>query len=770
MRKIKIEKNVRLTLATQEEVVARSFEPTTAEELEHSGFLTIDSRFPSNFETDLLRAGKIEDPFYSTNPIKMQHFESTHIWYHTRFAYGEVADENTFLVFEGIDTVADIYLNGQKIGHTENMFVKHEFCVPFLKQGENELVVHITPAAVYAKKFRLPAINNALPYNVDALSLRKCASSFGWDIMPRLVTAGIWRDVYIEQKPRVRLEDLYLFTTDLSEDGTAQINASYYIESGAYCLRNAVVEIVGVCGDSSFRMRGRVFNANGRLFCKEKCKLWYPKNYGEQNLYDVTARLYAEGELLDERKLRFGVRTVSLERTSTMGQDGGKFQFYVNGQRIFIMGTNWVPLSPYLGDAEGRLTRALELAEDVGCNAIRCWGGGVYEDDKFFDFCDEKGILVWQDFMMACGIYPQNARFQTQLREEAEYIVKKLRNHPSLLLWAGDNECDQNCRGTEMGFGRDPNRNVLTRSVLRDVVAEQDFMRPYLPSSPYMDERAIAVGEPLSEDHLWGPRDYFKGAYYKNAQAAFASELGYHGCPSVASLKRYIAPEKLWPITKDGFANEDWLTHATAMETERGAYYTYRIDLMIRHVETLFGEVPNDLETFVLLSQISQAEAKKYFIERFRIKKWGRSGVIWWNLLDGWPQISDAVVDYYFDKKLAYEYIKRSQQPICFMLDEPENGKCVLYGVNDTQTAFCGKITIRKLTTGEIVSEADVVVPQNESVPLGQVEVGTEQACYYMEWRSEDGKTQGVNHYYANMPSICAAEYLGQMRDVGLLS
>ena len=765
----KLHDNVKLAFAQNKDVKARAFEPTTVAELENSGFITLQAIVPGNFELDLLREGMIDDPYYSTNPIQMQKWEAMHVWYYTTFDFEGKADKNTFLVFEGIDTVADIYLNGEKLGHTENMFLTYEFCVPNLKSKGNELIVHITPATIYARQFRQAAMVNALPYNCDSLALRKSAASFGWDIMPRLVSAGIWKEMYILQKPQERIEDVYLFTTSVEEDGTAQVNAAFYVYSEEDYMQGATLEITGVCGESTFTMKKDLFDANGRVQCKQKFKLWYPKNYGEQNLYDITVRLFRDGRLKDEKKLRFGVRKIELVRTSTIGKDGGEFYFTVNGKKVFILGTNFVPLSPYHSEDKSRYQKALDMVEDIGCNTIRCWGGNVYEDDEFFDICDEKGILVWQDFMMGCAVYPHDERFVKQMEEEATFIVKKLRNHPSLALWAGDNECDLFYMYDTTGYGRDPNRNVVTRRILSDVVFREDHVRPYLPSSPYVDEYAFASQEPLSEEHLWGPRDYFKGEYYRTAVAAFASEIGYHGCPKVKSLKKFISPQKLWPIFDDeGVVNDDWLAHAASMELKMDAKYSYRIGLMAEQVKTLFGFIPDNLPLFSMLSMISQAEAKKYFVERFRIKKWERTGIIWWNLLDGWPQISDAVVDFYFEKKLAYDYIKRSQAPVCFMFDEPIEGECGLYGVNDTLEDFDGVCVVTDVESGKACFEKRVRVPSGTSVMVGKVRVGDRQICYHITWKKQ-GAIIGENHYYANMPNLDYLSYMSQMQRISFI-
>ena len=287
--------------------------------------------------------------------------------------------------------------------------------------------------------------------------------------------------------------------------------------------------------------------------------MWYPRNAGKQPLYDVTVRLWRDGTLCDEMSFRFGVRTVELIRTSTTDADGnGEFVFRINGKKVFCMGTNWVPLDAFPSRNASRMLPALEMLDDLGCNMVRCWGGNVYENDAFYDFCDERGIMVWQDFGMGCAFYPQNQEFADKIYTEAVAVIKRLRLHASLTLWAGDNETDVFYRSQG-----DPNRNILTREVLPRALQEHDVVRPYLPSSPYVDEEAYRTGKPTSEEHLWGPRDYFKGRFYGESVCHFASETGYHGCPSPKSLERYISPASLWPITDaNGVPNDDWICHA----------------------------------------------------------------------------------------------------------------------------------------------------------------------------------------------------------------
>ena len=612
-------KEWKLYILPNQEVKIKNFYPKTIVELS-SNYPSIPAKVPGNFELDMLRAGLIEAPYYGTNPLKMQELKNRHLFYTTVFDndFQKDKDSNIFLLFEGIDTIADIYLNGELLGHTENMFISYEFLVDdLLKETKNELVVHIYPVTIESRKYELTPLNFALRYTYGSLSVRKAASMFGWDIMPRIVSGGLWKEVKLIQKKKERIEDFYIYTVHAShEDNTAHIKVFYNIQTDEDFTNDLRVCVKGECKGSTFEISQRLFHTYGTMFCPVKdAKLWYPKNAGEQNLYDTTITLYRGDELIDEKKLKVGIRRVELIKSSTTDEEAnGEFLFKINGKKVFCLGTNWVPLDAFHSNDINRLPKALELLDDIGCNMVRCWGGNVYEGHEFFNYCDEKGILVWQDFAMGCGVYPQDEEFQRKIQEEATFIVKKLRNHPSLVLWAGDNECDmfQVIHNSQW----DPNSNVITRHTLKEVCRIHDPARPYLPSSPYIDEEAFQSKKPLSEDHLWGPRDYFKGDFYRNSVCHFASETGYHGCPSPESLKRYIPEDKLWPMfDEEGNTLPEWQVHSACMETEPGVEFSYRIALMASQVKTLFGNLPDNIHTFAYMSQISQAEAKKYFIE-----------------------------------------------------------------------------------------------------------------------------------------------------------
>lgn len=774
-----------LTLVPNETLRRDRFDPKRIDDILKSPYETIPAAVPGNFELDLLRAGKIDDPFYSTNILKLQELENRHLFYtltfdapdaptpFTSYIDGEYAtyDANMpILRFEGIDTIAKITLNGTYIGYTENMFLPMECPCPNLKAHGNELIVHIFPTCIAARNHRLTPSSFAQFYNYASLSVRKAAYMFGWDIMPRAVSGGIWKPVSLITKQAERLEDTYLYVNSLdAEQRIAKLDLFYQIQTDRDNIRPLKITVEGRCGDSAFYAEHSLWHVAGHCkFTVNDALLWYPKNAGQPYLYHVTIRLLRDDQIVDEKEFEFGIRTVELIRTSTIDENGkGDFHFRINGKKIFIMGTNWVPLDPYPSQNGKRMSKALELLDDIGVNMVRLWGGNVYEEEAFFDFCDRHGILVWHDFAMGCAVYPQDELMQLKLREEATEVVRRTRQHTCVALWAGDNEVD--LAYSWNGLRRDPNTNVLTRTILPEVIREEDPVRPYLPSSPYLDQLAYNSRGKTSEDHLWGPRDYFKSNFYKNAVCAMASETGYHGCPSPESLKKFIRPEQLYPITDEaGHVKEDWMVKASAMEIREGAPYTYRIPLMTSQVQTMFGNIPDTLTQYAMLSQISQAEADKYFIERFRIGKWKRTGILWWNLLDGCPQISDAVVDYYFTKKLAYSYIKRSQAPICMMMDEAEDGCRRMVAVNDTPVDVYLHYTVRDVYADEVICEGNVTAVANSSVTAIILPAPEDEDRFYLiEWTDTAGMS-GKNHYMTKTRDICAERVLHAMETCGL--
>ena len=734
-------------------------DPRTPAAVAACGLPVIDATVPGNVELDFMREGILDDIYMGTNSIQTQAFENCHYFYHTTFEFAPRRGFDPFLVFGGIDTAAHIYLDGKELGFVENMLHAHRFSLKELSAGSHTLVVHILPSCIYARSFDIPAMCYGLQYNHDGIMLRKPGSMFGWDIMPRIVSAGLWKPVTLEYLPTARIVNPYTYTHALFDNNTlAQLYTTLKIETPEDFLTDYRIVIEGRCGNSVFHTEHKPYCASLRIMTMlPNPVLWWPKNYGDPNLYDVTVTLLYKGEVCDTVSYKLGIRHLWLKRTSCSGEDGD-FCFIVNGERIFVMGTNWVSTDALPSRHDEYTLRDIMLADDLGCNMIRCWGGNVYPSDVLYDYCDEHGILIWQDFALACGHYPDDDRLCALVKEEVRHVVIERRQHPSLAVWAGDNECDvfvvnyweSHRTDDDPPAYLDPNKNKLTREIILREVRNHDATRPYLPSSPYLDEKAWRYGMP-AEDHLWGPRDFFKGDFYLAPECHFASEIGYHGCPSPESIKKFIPAASLPKADiREICTNGDWLVHAAGMTTEvEDNPYAYRLELMIKHVERIFGTASGDLNTFARQSQISQAEAKKYFIESFRAEKWHKTGILWWNVIDGWPQVSDAITDWYGTKKLAYSYIKRSQQPFCLFCDEPENGRIDLIAANENRFSVASEYTVTDLATGEQLATGKVELASGETLRIAKLPE-RKSGFYLITWKTADG-TVGKNHFVCNI-------------------
>ena len=723
--------------------------PCTIAELEGWGGGSLEGKVPGNFELALEEAGILPEIYKGTNILLLQKYESYHVFYSRYFDYEPKEGFDPCLVFEGIDTLGEIWVNGRLCGRTDNMFLIHSLKVENLKEGRNEIMVHLLPVCVEARKEELSAGNTAVnKYNYESLRLRKAAHMFGWDIMPRCVSCGIFRPVSLVFRPKEYIRQAYLMTAGADPwKEEADLLFFYDLEINRADLEGYKVELTGKCEDSAFHYETRLWYVAGKFgFHLEHAKLWQPKGYGTPYLYEVKVTLKRGEEVLDSKTFKTGIRTVELVRTGlTDLAYTGEFYFKVNGKRVFILGTNFVPVDAFHSRDRERLPQVCALLEDVGCNAIRIWGGNLYEDDYLYDYCDEHGILIWQDFMMACGIYPNDDAFGKVIAKEVKETVRRLRQHPCILVWAGDNENDM--FATFDAFKRDPNRNRITRKFIPEALELEDSTRPYLPSSPYVDEEC--VGKPLeylTEAHLWGPRDYFRSTYYTKSLSCFASEMGYHGCCSVESMKKFIPKEQFWPWED----NPNYAVHAACPETGMIDTWGWRIHLMANQIREMFGSIPEQPEPFAMESQISQAEAMKFFVELFRVQKSRRSGIIWWNLIDGWPQFSDAVVDYYFQKKLAYYYIKNVQKSVLVTFSEPDDWKIRLVAVNDTGSVTGLTYSVRDYETGEEVLEGSARVGE-DVLELGILPYSHgEKHIYLIEWESEAGA--GSNHYLCGEP------------------
>lgn len=749
----------KLAYCSQKQIESFSSLPCRWEDIVSCGLPVIPALVPGNVELDLCKAGLLEDPLVADHIYQSIALEDQHYWYGCHFEFTKDPSE-CYLRLEGLDTFGDIYLNGCLVGNTDNMLISHTLFLPNLQKGDNELLIHISPTILKAREKEHTLLSRALAYSYDSLYVRKAPYMFGWDIMPRLVSAGLWKSVHIVRRKPVGFTQCYLYTTDIHlEIQKASMTLFYELELGDRTYGNLQVRISMNDGNHIQTYEQAVWGKAGKLcFTLDKARMWWPRGYGEPFLYQVTVELLERGECLDSNVFETGVRQIKLNYRSRTEQENGRFEFEVNGRPFFAIGTNWVPLHAFPSQNASRVAEALELAENVGCNMLRCWGGNVYENDEFYSICDKKGILVWQDFSMACASYPQDADFLRQIEKEIRQVVRERRHHPCICLWAGDNECD-----ASFFLDIHPHDNSITRELLPYILKQEDYTRPYLPSSPYMDESVCKMGIDASvEQHLWGERFFFDIPYYTSNSACFASEIGFHACPSPQSVKEFIEPAHLWP----GWEDEQWLLHASSPETTASGPFTYRIPLMKTQVYNLCGQVPDTLEKFALYSQISQAEALKLFIETFRTDMGNKTGIIWWNLLDGCPQFSDAVVDFYFRKKLAYFYLQAVQQPILLAVQKQESD-CWLYGVNDTDCSQTIRYVLCDAETDYVWMNGTVNLPARAATRICKVDVPN-VPMLMIRWTDLNEKKY-QNHAYLGDYPMNIERYIAAAQRNGIL-
>ncbi len=734
-------------------------------------FITLPAEVPGCVQLDLSKNGHLPENLYmGMNILENEKYEDYEWWYETTFTAPD-EKENVYLVFEGVDCLAEYFLNGKKIGESDNMFITHEFKIDeFLVAGENTLTVHLSSVTVAAedKDYTLKVLNN--PQNLESRHIRKTPHCYGWDIMPRAVTAGLWREVRLEVRDEIYFTQTFFKTVEFPFDFTQtamkltiapKCKFFYTLDCKHDNLSDVEIELSASCGnDSGFSVKFPVKKKFGTYeFEVKNPKLWNPYGYGEPNVYDGTAKIIKNKKTIHEEKIYFGIRKVEFDRRDPLGEDIGQFRILVNDNEIMVKGTNWVPMDAFHSNDAARYDKALELLKESGGNIVRCWGGNVYEDHKFFDFCDRNGIMVWQDFAMACASYPEDDEFKKQMEKEATAVIRKLRNHPSLVVWAGDNEVDAST------YEYNPENNPITREILPKCVELNDIGRPYIPSSPYitgeMQQRGVMTqirNTPLVEDHLWGPRDYFKSDFYRVSRSHFVSEIGYHGCPDLESIKKFITPDKVWPYHN----NAEWILHSSDQKGDDS-----RMMLLEKQVRQLFGIVPENPEDFILASQISQAEANKYFLERARTSRPEKTGIIWWNLIDGWPQFSDAVVDYYYNKKLSFYYNKRSQAPFIICGSDVYDWHVTLFASNDTPTEKSGKFKVTDTSTGEVIYTGEFEACANTCTKIARIPVyHSEQKILYFEWEV-DGE-RGFNHYLCGYPPISFEMYKEVMEKYNL--
>lgn len=651
---------------------------------EYIDYFWMTTAVPGDVHSTLIDRKLIEDPFYGHNDLKCQWVEEKVWWYRTTFEFDgtDSRDERYDLLFEGLDTFATVYLNGVELGSTDNMFISHSFEVTReLKKGKNVLAVKFDPIDVHVKE-KVQYYWSG--FSKERIWTRKNQSHWGWDWGPRLVAAGIWKDVHLHKRTYASIESVFAKTTSILED-KAYVDVE--IEVDSFCRgKDYQVQVELSIGEEKFTGSAVVQGKKAVVTVEvENPKLWWTHDLGTPHLYLLKVELYADGEKIDEKQEDFGIRTIEVLRVDEEGNHC--FTFVLNGEKVFAKGANWIPIDSFIAAVpDSRYKHLIRLSKDANMNMLRVWGGGIYERDVFYDECNRLGILVWQDFMFSCALYPDyNKNFMANVRNEIIQVVKTLRNHPSVALWCGNNENDWLYEALfSSGEITDPfYGEKIYHELMPEILDELDPTRLFWPSSPFggNDHNSREQGD----SHNWQvwhgniePRTFgepqtvnysvnglsFKN--FKNDDTAFASEFGMHASSNRYTLERNIPEDQFfWGSEEMAYRNKD-IHHPKGILLMEG-----------------YTGVPKDLEEYIAYSMLTQAEGLKYGIEHYRRNKPKTSGALFWQLNDCWPGTSWSVIDYYLLPKASYHYAKKFYHPILLTIDHDPGSELKVWIVND---------------------------------------------------------------------------------------
>jgi len=661
----------------------------------------ISARVPGEVHLDLMAAGRMEEPLVSLNARKCRWVEKRSWWYVKTFRVpgAVLRHERQQLVFEGLDLYAQVFLNGQLLGETKNAFVPHAFDVRHhLKAGENTLAVRITAGAELAPKALRPKAGNANKVygRRQAFSgishLRKPQFTYGWDWVDALPNIGIWRGVRLEADSGIVLHDLSVNTRIQGKrvylDVCAVVENLHPWQERTGEVTIAITPPAGKAVRRRLPLRAPV--GRSAVECEieiAKPQLWWPNGMGDQPLYRASVEVLAESAVCDRREMQVGLRTVDFCRTP-LRSGGSRFCIRVNGKEVFCKGGNWIPADAILARVTPKKYETLVAeAKNANMNMLRVWGGGIYESPAFYEACDRAGILVWQDFMFACALYPdENPEFRHLVRTEAETIIRQLRHHPCIALWCGNNE---NIWGFADWWnpGRDVGDkdlriggSVVYNQILSDACRTLDPARPYWPSSPFGGDSPNC--ETDGDCHWWMPftmnpdiNRRISHEVFDECRSRFVSEYGVIGPCHPDSVKEYLKPEERHPDSRA------WKEHTNTFERSTIPA------ALTRHYADPSGL---DIPTRTLFAQLFQASMYGRTIEALRFRKNDPAddcqGALIWMYNDCWGETGWTPIDYYLRRKPSYYWIRNACAPVKAIVRRRENA-LVTRVVNDTLQA-----------------------------------------------------------------------------------
>lgn len=675
----------------------------------------LETQIPSSVYSVLLNNNLMGDPFYRDNEYAIRDLCNEECEFYTKITVteDEIKKDKTILKFNGVDTIADLYINDKFIGAMNNMHRSFEFNIKKnIKVGSNEIRLNIKSPNKYIEemneRYELWGVDTTME---GYPHIRKAHCMYGWDWGPQLPDMGIWRDVELLIYDTARIEDVYI--RQIHRDGQVILNITteldviyntYGLKMDEY--RNLTVDIIIESPDS--KITSNSYSVNNTNFIKdikiENPMLWWPNGYGKQNLYSIKVSLKHESVVIDSKELKIGLRTLTL--SNKKDKWGKEFCFVINGEKIFSMGANYIPEDNILARTSREKTKSLiEDCISSNFNTIRVWGGGIYPNDYFFELCDQYGLIVWQDFMFACSTYALTKDFEDNITKEFINVIKRIRNHPSLGLLCGNNEIESAI--LYWGLPNDERTKIdyitLFERILPEVCKEYIPDVCYWPSSP---SSGGGYNEPSSYDkgdtHYW---DVWHGNKpfedYRNFYFRFCSEFGFEAFPSIKTLKTCCEKEDLNPFSYVMESHQKCKGGNTKLLTYMADNYLY----------------PKDMEGIIYISQLLQGDAIKYGVEHWRRFRGRCMGAIFWQLNDCWPGPSWASRDYYGRWKAMHYMARRFFAPVLLSAHKDEYS-IVLNVSNETFNKFNGVVKYKIISNSSKVifeGEAQAVVDRLSS-------------------------------------------------------
>lgn len=707
-----------------------------------------EAHVPGNNYSDLLAAGLIPDPFYADNEKKLQWVDEENWKYKLRFTPDDqlFEQDSIFLVMKGLDSYADIMLNDMHLLSTDNMFREYRISVArLLKKGENKLeILFRSPLSINKEKAA------ALPYQLpdNRVFTRKAPYQLGWDWGPELVCCGIWQPIYLEAATDFILKNLSISTLEIS-DKKAKMLASVQIDVFTENSIDFQLASDGGIVDAKFE---RNLEPGSHLvsfeFEIQEPRLWWPAGYGAQELYAFSLTASA-GRNKEQLASKTGIRTSELIQEPD--SYGTSFYLKINGLPIFAKGANYIPQDNLLNRVDSsRYQKLFERTSDANMNMLRVWGGGIYENDYFYQLADEHGILIWQDFMYACAMYPGDSAFLYNAKQEADYQVSRISTHPSVALWCGNNESDNGWKDwgwqKQYGYSQEDSSSIYTdyKNLFEGILpaAVKNFAPgiPYHPSSPtfgWGHPESLTQGDSHYWGIWWGMEDFER---YNEKTGRFMSEYGFQGAPDKELLKKYIPEDQLQVYNPVLLAHQK---HPTGNQT---------IDSYMKR----YLPLPASFDEWLYLSQVLQAYGMEAGIRYHRMKKPFCMGTLYWQLNDCWPVISWSGLDYEYNKKALHFRAAEAFQTIMPWVSATDEK--ITIGINsDSPKSVEGRLLISKINSkGNVALIKDSLIlldalSNNTQLSLSRRELissTAEELIYVCFQRSDDNLQFEYLHYF----------------------